>query len=181
MTTGPAGAADGADLSVGTGICRSSCCWLSIRRFGSHPILPFGASDIVVGANSRSGGSHHGSPHLRRAIFRQNHHLTVSGAPSRSVVAGDSIIIQAPCQWPLVSARRWPVFRPAGGHENCPLVASWFARVGGVGAGHRVGLVQWHDSLSVQGLGEADGVAGGLADVGVVQHPTWLKISALTG
>lgn len=41
------------------------------------------------------------------------------------------------CQWPLVSARRWPVFWPAGGQENCPVVASWFARGGGVGAGHR--------------------------------------------
>ncbi|MFD6374510.1 hypothetical protein ACFWDR_08340, partial [Micrococcus luteus] len=32
------------------------------------------------------------------------------------------------CQGPLSSAHRRPVFLPAGGHQNCPLVASWFAR-----------------------------------------------------
>ncbi|MGD6910716.1 transposase, partial [Micrococcus luteus] len=42
------------------------------------------------------------------------------------------------CQGPLSSAHRRPVFLPAGGHQNCPLVASWFARLGG-GAGHRDG------------------------------------------
>ncbi|WP_148408239.1 recombinase family protein, partial [Micrococcus luteus] len=35
------------------------------------------------------------------------------------------------CQGPLSSAHRRPVFLPAGGHQNCPLVASWFARLGG--------------------------------------------------
>lgn len=43
------------------------------------------------------------------------------------------------CQGPLSSAHRRPVFLPAGGHQNCPLVASWFARLGG-GAGHRDGI-----------------------------------------
>jgi hypothetical protein len=35
----------------------------------------------------------------------------------------------------------------------------------------RVVLVQLGDSFSGEGLGEADGVAAGLADVGVVQEP----------
>ncbi|MFF5862493.1 hypothetical protein, partial [Micrococcus luteus] len=34
---------------------------------------------------------------------------------------------RATCQGPLSSAHRRPVFLPAGGHQNCPLVASWFA------------------------------------------------------
>ena len=65
---------------------------MSIRRLGSHPILPFGASDIAVGATSDGGGSHHGSSGLRCAITRHNHHLMVAGPPSRGMVAGGSII-----------------------------------------------------------------------------------------
>ena len=33
------------------------------------------------------------------------------------------------------------------------------------------GSGQWRHSLSGEGLGEPDGVAGGLADVGVMQEP----------
>ncbi|MEZ7752605.1 helix-turn-helix transcriptional regulator [Micrococcus luteus] len=55
----------------------------------------------------------------------------VLGVPFATLVAG--------CQGPLSSAHRRPVFLPAGGHQNCPLVASWFARLGG-GAGHRDGI-----------------------------------------
>uniref|UniRef100_UPI00301AB99F FAD-binding oxidoreductase n=1 Tax=Micrococcus terreus TaxID=574650 RepID=UPI00301AB99F len=40
-------------------------------------------------------------------------------------------ILEIMCQGPLSSAHRRPVFLPAGGHQNCPLVASWFARLGG--------------------------------------------------
>ena len=48
-------------------------------------------------------------------------------------------LVNIVCQGPLSSAHRRPVFLPAGGHQNCPLVASWFARLGG-GAGHRDGI-----------------------------------------
>ncbi|MFQ6157825.1 hypothetical protein ACLMMA_15335, partial [Micrococcus luteus] len=37
------------------------------------------------------------------------------------------LIEETDCQGPLSSAHRRPVFLPAGGHQNCPLVASWFA------------------------------------------------------
>ena len=51
----------------------------------------------------------------------------------------ESLHLTRGCQGPLSSAHRRPVFLPAGGHQNCPLVASWFARLGG-GAGHRDGI-----------------------------------------
>ena len=55
-------------------------------------------------------------------------------------VLRDALDLTLPtCQGPLSSAHRRPVFLPAGGHQNCPLVASWFARLGG-GAGHRDGI-----------------------------------------
>lgn len=51
-------------------------------------------------------------------------------------------------------------------------MANRSAHYGSEGVGHRrVVLVQLGDSLSGEGLGEADGVAAGLADVGVVQEP----------
>jgi hypothetical protein len=61
----------------------------------------------------------------------------------------------------------WEV--PGGGHELCPLVAigsaqGWPPDVPGC-------LAQRDHSLSCDGLGEADAVAAGLADVGVVQEP----------
>ena len=58
---------------------------------------------------------------------------------------------------------------PGGGHERCPLVAigsaqGWPPDVPGW-------LAQRDHSLSGDGLGEADAVAAGLADVGVVHEP----------
>ena len=81
-------------------------------------------------------------------------------ARQRFSVNGHSFLpVDGQCSGPLVATRTshwWPVGLPAWAVLVLVTV---------------VGLVQWHDSLSVQGLGEADGVAGGLADVGVVQEP----------
>ncbi len=68
----------------------------------------------------------------------------------------------AACQWPVGSAQWRTVELPTGGQQNCPFVANRFAR-GSVG--------QWRHPLSGGGLGEADAVAGGHDDVGVVQEP----------
>lgn len=65
---------------------------------------------------------------------------------------------------------------PIGGQQNYPLVASYSARlrpgvlpthwwVLAAGSGLGVGL----DSVASEGLGQPDGFAGGLADVGVVE------------
>ena len=43
------------------------------------------------------------------------------------------------CQRPLGTPHRRPTVLPAGGHEKCPVVASWFARSGWVRAGHSSG------------------------------------------
>ena len=61
------------------------------------------------------------------------------GLDSEAYTGRNVIERQDACQGPLSSAHRRPVFLPAGGHQNCPLVASWFARLGG-GAGHRDGI-----------------------------------------
>ena len=58
---------------------------------------------------------------------------------------------------------------PGGGHERCPLAATgsaqwWPPDVPGW-------LAQRDHSLPGDGLGEADAVAAGLADVGVVHEP----------
>ena len=66
------------------------------------------------------------------------------------------------CQRPVGSARWRTAELPAGGQQNCPFVANRTAR-GSVG--------QWHHPLAGGGLGEADAVAGGEDDVGVVQQP----------
>ena len=66
------------------------------------------------------------------------------------------------CQWPVGSARWRTVELPGGGQQNCPLAARCSAR-------RSVG--QWRHPLSGGGLGEADAVAGGHDDVGVVQQP----------
>jgi len=63
------------------------------------------------------------------------------------------------CQGTLGAARWRSSNLPADGHQICPVVAirrAW------------QGLVQGADSFSGEGLGEADAVAAGLADVGVV-------------
>jgi len=71
---------------------------------------------------------------------------------------------------------------PGGGREFCPLVATrsaqwWPPDVPRV-------LVQGYHSLPREGLGQADAVAGGLADVRVVHEPkargfvdSWLPIT----
>ncbi len=56
---------------------------------------------------------------------------------------------------------------PVGGQENCPLVANSFARWWPLGLPVSVG--QWHHPLAAGCLGEADRVAGGDDDVGVVE------------
>ena len=59
---------------------------------------------------------------------------------------------------------------PSGGQQKCSLVANRTARWSpGV---LPVGLVgQWRHPLAGGGLGEADAVAGGHDDVGVMQQP----------
>ncbi len=66
----------------------------------------------------------------------------------------------AQCQWPVGSAQWRTVELPVGGQQNCPVVARCSAR-------SSVG--QWRHPLAGGGLGEADAVAGGHDDVGVVQ------------
>ena len=68
----------------------------------------------------------------------------------------------ARCQRPVGSAQWRTAELPAGGQQNCPFVANRTAR-GSVG--------QWRHPLAGGGLGEADAVAGGEDDVGVVQEP----------
>ena len=55
-----------------------------------------------------------------------------------------------------------------GGHENCPVVAMGSARLATV---RPVWSGQGLTPLPASGLGQADGVAGGLADVGVMKQP----------
>ena len=66
------------------------------------------------------------------------------------------------CQGPVGSARWRTVGLPVRGQQNCPVVARCSAR-------SSVG--QWRYPLAGGGLGEADAVAGGHDDVGVVQEP----------
>ena len=40
------------------------------------------------------------------------------------------------CQWPIGTARRRPAELPAGGHENCPVMANRSAHLGVGGVGH---------------------------------------------
>ena len=42
----------------------------------------------------------------------------------------------AACQWPFGTARGRPAEMPAGGHENCPLMANRSAHQGFGGVGH---------------------------------------------
>lgn len=42
----------------------------------------------------------------------------------------------ARCQWPIRTAHGWPAEVPAGGHENCPLMANRSAHLGFGGVGH---------------------------------------------
>ena len=64
------------------------------------------------------------------------------------------------CQGPVGSAQWRTVELPVRGQQNCPVVARCSAR-GSVG--------QWRYPLAGGGLGEADAVAGGHDDVGVVE------------
>ena len=64
------------------------------------------------------------------------------------------------CQWPVGSARWRTAELPSCGQQNCPFVADRFAHCS---------VGQWRHPLSGGGLGEADAVAGGEDDVGVVQ------------
>ena len=64
------------------------------------------------------------------------------------------------CQWPVGSAQWRTAELPSRGQQNCPFVANRFAH-------SSVG--QWRHPLSGGGLGEADAVAGGEDDVGVVK------------
>ena len=66
------------------------------------------------------------------------------------------------CQGPVGSAQWRTVELPVRGHQNCPVVAGCSAR-------RSVG--QWRHPLAGGGLGEADAVAGGHDDVGVVEQP----------
>ena len=66
------------------------------------------------------------------------------------------------CQGPVGSAQGRTVELPVRGHQNCPVVAGCSAR-------RSVG--QWRHPLAGGGLGEADAVAGGHDDVGVVEQP----------
>ena len=66
------------------------------------------------------------------------------------------------CQWPVGSAQWRTVELPVRGQQNCPVVARCSAR-GSVG--------QWRHPLAGGGLGEADAVAGGHDDVGVMEQP----------
>jgi hypothetical protein len=59
---------------------------------------------------------------------------------------------------------------PSGGHEFCPLMATRSAQWWPSDVPGRL-LVQGDHSLPGEGLGEADAVAAGLADVGVVHQP----------
>lgn len=59
---------------------------------------------------------------------------------------------------------------PSGGHENCPLVATRSARSWPTKRAWWW-LGQGVHPLAGHGLGESHAVAGGLADVGVVQEP----------
>ncbi len=61
-------------------------------------------------------------------------------------------------QWDLPSGGH--VELPVGGQQNCPVVA---------GCSARSSVGQWRHPLAGGGLGEADAVAGGHDDVGVVQ------------
>lgn len=67
---------------------------------------------------------------------------------------------------------------PIGGHESCPLVANKNCPVADtnlpvLGMSATGGSLDWSaqgfDPLSVQGLGQSDGITAGLAQVGVVQ------------
>jgi hypothetical protein len=40
------------------------------------------------------------------------------------------------CQWPIRTAHWRPAEMPAGGHENCPLMANRSAHLGFGGVGH---------------------------------------------
>ncbi len=70
------------------------------------------------------------------------------------------------CQGTVGTAQRRSGEVPADGHENCPVMA-----VGSAPCSAITGQVsgQWPHPLTGEGLAESDAVAGGLADVRVVQ------------
>ena len=68
----------------------------------------------------------------------------------------------APCQGTVGTARWRPRVVPANGHQICPVAAIRHARVA---------LLQWLHPGSGEGLGQADAIAGGLAEVGVMEQP----------
>ena len=74
------------------------------------------------------------------------------------------------CQGTVGSARGWSLDLPVDGHVFCPVMAMGSAHGG---CGHHEGPFsgQGRHPLPGEGLGQADGLAGGLADVGVVQEP----------
>lgn len=87
-------------------------------------------------------------------------------------VDGDGVPGLMVCQRPVGTAHGRPAEVPAGGHENCPFAARSSAHWVVVDpAVWRAGSVHRGDSFSGEGLGQADGVAAGLAEVGVVQQP----------
>lgn len=109
-------------------------------------------------------------PDFMELTIVQRQAVTKKKALHKSARAGKSRILNE-----LVNSH---LKLPMDGQRVCPLWASRTARRWPAGlptwkwvAAGNAGLVQWHDSLSGQGLGEADGVTGGLEDVCVVQEP----------
>ncbi|MEV5724182.1 hypothetical protein AB0L32_07590, partial [Micrococcus luteus] len=62
---------------------------------------------------------------LRKPSLKKSIKARTTGRAKRAIKR--KVIPGYGCQGPLSSAHRRPVFLPAGGHQNCPLVASWFA------------------------------------------------------
>jgi hypothetical protein len=75
--------------------------------------------------------------------------------------SGEEAIDALCCQWPMGSAQGRPGEVPAGGHENCPPADTRSAWV----------LGQWCHPFAAGGLLEPHAVAGGDAEVSVVEEP----------